>query len=152
MLSIKQGGIKYHFWVFGMTRPGIEPRPPEPLVNTLSTRTRIDRPYNTPNKPSPLPSPKLAVLLFKIFVFVRFARPSRIRLLRFSSFVSFYILVKFLFLFLIGIRAITGITWLLQTLLYPQMTVIYQKRYNCIKYLFSFVNKLHLHTVSIMSN
>ena len=25
MLSVKQEGIKYHFWVFGMTRPGIEP-------------------------------------------------------------------------------------------------------------------------------
>ena len=24
MLSVKQGGIKYHFWVFGKTRPGIE--------------------------------------------------------------------------------------------------------------------------------
>ena len=24
MLSVKQGGIKYHFWVFGMTQPGIE--------------------------------------------------------------------------------------------------------------------------------
>ena len=22
MLSVKQGGIKYHFWVFGMSRPG----------------------------------------------------------------------------------------------------------------------------------
>ena len=30
---IKQGGIKYHFWVFGMTRPGIEPRL---LANNLS--------------------------------------------------------------------------------------------------------------------
>ena len=27
-LSVKQGGIKYHFWVFGMTRPGIECRSP----------------------------------------------------------------------------------------------------------------------------
>ena len=24
MLSVKQDGIKYHFWVFGMTWPGIE--------------------------------------------------------------------------------------------------------------------------------
>ena len=24
MLSVKQSGIKYHFWVFAMTRPGIE--------------------------------------------------------------------------------------------------------------------------------
>ena len=32
MLSVKLGGIKYHFWVFGMTRPGIEPRSPRPLA------------------------------------------------------------------------------------------------------------------------
>ena len=32
MLSVKQGGIKYHFWVFGMTWPGIEPGP---LANPL---------------------------------------------------------------------------------------------------------------------
>ena len=32
MLSVKQGGIKYHFWVFGMTRPGIELRSPGPLA------------------------------------------------------------------------------------------------------------------------
>ena len=38
MLSVKQGGIKYHFWVFGMTRPGIEPRSPGPLANTLTAR------------------------------------------------------------------------------------------------------------------
>ena len=30
MLSVKQGGIKYYFWVFGMTRPGIEPWSPGP--------------------------------------------------------------------------------------------------------------------------
>ena len=35
MLSAKQGGIKYHFWVFGMTRPGIEPWYPRPLAKTL---------------------------------------------------------------------------------------------------------------------
>ena len=34
MLSIKQGGIKYYFRVFGMTRPGIETRSPRPLANT----------------------------------------------------------------------------------------------------------------------
>ena len=28
MLSIKQGRTKYHFWVFGMARPGIEPSTP----------------------------------------------------------------------------------------------------------------------------
>ena len=38
MLSAKQSGIKYHFWVFGMTRPGIEPWSPEPLANTLFIR------------------------------------------------------------------------------------------------------------------
>ena len=39
MQSVKQGGIKYHFfWVFGMTRPGIEPRSPGPLANTLTAR------------------------------------------------------------------------------------------------------------------
>ena len=26
MLGVKQGGIEYYFWVFGMTRPRIEPR------------------------------------------------------------------------------------------------------------------------------
>ena len=36
MLSVKQGGIKFHFKVFGMTRPGIEPRSPGPLANTLT--------------------------------------------------------------------------------------------------------------------
>ena len=40
MLSTKQGGIKYHFWVFGMTQPRIEPRSPRPLANTLLIRPR----------------------------------------------------------------------------------------------------------------
>ena len=39
MLHAKQGAIKYIFWVFGMTRPGIEPRSPGPLANTLLFRT-----------------------------------------------------------------------------------------------------------------
>ena len=34
MLSVKQGGIKYYFLVFAMTRPGIEPQSPEQLANT----------------------------------------------------------------------------------------------------------------------
>ena len=34
MLSVKPGGTKYHFRVSGMSRPGIEPRSPEPLANT----------------------------------------------------------------------------------------------------------------------
>ena len=38
MLSVKQGDIKYHFKVFGMTRPGIERRSPGPLANTLTAR------------------------------------------------------------------------------------------------------------------
>ena len=38
LLSVKQGGIKYHFKIFGMTRPGIEPRFPGSLTNTLPTR------------------------------------------------------------------------------------------------------------------
>ena len=32
MLSVKQGGIKYHFLVFGMNRPGIEPQSLGPLA------------------------------------------------------------------------------------------------------------------------
>ena len=31
MQSAKQGGTKNHFWVFGMTRSGIETRSPGPL-------------------------------------------------------------------------------------------------------------------------
>ena len=30
-----EGGIKYHFLVFDMTRPGIEPWSPGPLANTV---------------------------------------------------------------------------------------------------------------------
>ena len=38
MVSVKQGGIKYHFFEFwGLTRPGIKPQSPGPLTNTLST-------------------------------------------------------------------------------------------------------------------
>ena len=36
--SAKQGSIRYHFLVFGMTWPGIEPRSPRSLVNTLLIR------------------------------------------------------------------------------------------------------------------
>ena len=35
MLSVKQGGSRTIFWVFGMTQPGIEPQSPGPLANTL---------------------------------------------------------------------------------------------------------------------
>ena len=34
ILSVKQGGIKYHFWVFSMTRSGIEHRSPGSLTIT----------------------------------------------------------------------------------------------------------------------
>ena len=33
MLSVKQGGIKYHFWVFGITPPGIEPLLIRPIAH-----------------------------------------------------------------------------------------------------------------------
>ena len=36
MLNDKQGGIKNHFWVFGMTQHGIEPRSSKTLANTLT--------------------------------------------------------------------------------------------------------------------
>ena len=39
MLTVKQGGVKNHFWVFGTNRPGIEPRSPGPLANNLPKRT-----------------------------------------------------------------------------------------------------------------
>ena len=35
MLCAKQAGVKYHFWLFGMTQPGIEPRSPGPLAKIL---------------------------------------------------------------------------------------------------------------------
>ena len=35
LLTIKQGGIKDHFWVFGMTRLRIELRSSGPVANTL---------------------------------------------------------------------------------------------------------------------
>ena len=38
ILNVKQGGIKYHFWVFGMTRPGIEPWSLGRMANTLLIR------------------------------------------------------------------------------------------------------------------
>ena len=36
MLSVKQGSIKYRFWVFGMTQPGIGPWSRGPWANTLT--------------------------------------------------------------------------------------------------------------------
>ena len=41
MQSAKQGSIKYHFLVFGMTRPRIEPRSRGPLVNTQLIRQMV---------------------------------------------------------------------------------------------------------------
>ena len=38
LLYNDEDGIKYHFLVFGITRPGIEPWSPGPLVNTLLIR------------------------------------------------------------------------------------------------------------------
>ena len=40
MLSVKQGGLSSIFWVFGITRRGIKPRSPEPLVYTLHIRPK----------------------------------------------------------------------------------------------------------------
>ena len=39
MLSVKLGSIKYYFWVFSMTRPGIEPRSPGQLAKPLLIRS-----------------------------------------------------------------------------------------------------------------
>ena len=36
-LSVKQDHIKFHFWVFCMTRPATKPRSPGLLANTLPT-------------------------------------------------------------------------------------------------------------------
>ena len=41
MLIIKPGGIKYYFWVFGMTPPGIEPLYHVPLVNIPTTMPMV---------------------------------------------------------------------------------------------------------------
>ena len=44
MLSVKQGGIKNHFfWVFGMTQPGIEPHSPRPLANTRLNLSKFQK-------------------------------------------------------------------------------------------------------------
>ena len=45
MLSAKQSGIKYHFWVFGMTQPRIEPQSPRPLANTLLVGPTSQSPF-----------------------------------------------------------------------------------------------------------
>ena len=38
MLSVKQGDIKYYFWVFGMTRHGIEPTSVFQVIGEHSTQ------------------------------------------------------------------------------------------------------------------
>ena len=38
MLPVSQGGIKYYFWVFEMTRPGIEP-PVSRAIGEHSTKS-----------------------------------------------------------------------------------------------------------------
>ena len=35
VLSVQEGGIEYHFWVFVMTRPGIEPQRPGLLASSV---------------------------------------------------------------------------------------------------------------------
>ena len=42
ILSAKQGGIRSHFLVFGMTRPGIEPQPPSLRADTNHKATDTD--------------------------------------------------------------------------------------------------------------
>ena len=41
MMIVKQGGIKSHFLIFGITRPGIEPWSHRPLANALLIRPII---------------------------------------------------------------------------------------------------------------
>ena len=57
----------YHFWVFGMTQPGIEPRSRGPLANTLTTipMSGIEHIYNASE--NIIISTKKS-LLFKIIV------------------------------------------------------------------------------------
>ena len=38
---LKQGGIKYHFWIFGLTRLWTEPRSPGPFANSLTTMPNV---------------------------------------------------------------------------------------------------------------
>ena len=42
MLCVKQGSMKYHFWLFGMTWNGIEPPFAAPEANTLNQFSRYD--------------------------------------------------------------------------------------------------------------
>ena len=45
MLSVKLGGIKYHFLSHGITRPWIKPRSPGTLANTLTNNNNNDNIY-----------------------------------------------------------------------------------------------------------
>ena len=69
-LSVEQGGIKYIFWVFGMTRPGIELRSPWPLANTLTIMPMSGIPSGHPRL-------KLPTLLTQE-IFIRFGRVSQV--------------------------------------------------------------------------
>ena len=40
-ISVKQGVTSTIFWVFGMSRPGIDPQPPWPLANTPLIRPMV---------------------------------------------------------------------------------------------------------------
>ena len=50
MPIVKQGDMSTIFWVFGMTRPGIEPWSFRPLANTLPLSQYIynDLPFDRP--------------------------------------------------------------------------------------------------------
>ena len=57
MLSVKQGGIKYYFWGFDMTQPGIETQSSGPLANTVHIR------------PKQISSYLMILLIIEIYIF-----------------------------------------------------------------------------------
>ena len=79
MLSFKQCGIKYPFWIFEMSRSGIEPRSPGPLENTQLIRqmaiySKTNQPTNQPTKQTnkqknPFKQVTKLVIFTKIFRF-----------------------------------------------------------------------------------
>ena len=74
MMRVKQGGIEYHFWVFGMNRSGIEPLSPGPKVNTLLIRliARSQMYYNEQNCKPSSPGFKFGLLLSIFYDYNRF--------------------------------------------------------------------------------
>ena len=68
MLSIKQGSIKYHFWVFGITWPGIEPCFVEPLTNILTIMTMIWSNDNNNNNNDNLFNSYFQFSFYKIYI------------------------------------------------------------------------------------